>query len=1316
MLFILWLTLNFARITGDETGFIRLVLGLLFSGLILFRRKPLADPPAEGPGRTAPFLAFAGAALALLGIVFTLHQFQWLGLVLLLYGCLRWALPPHWGPDIARSLFVLYWMHPLPGQIFAHYVHFMQRISIKGTEILLQAFEVPVWAEGFLLHTRSQTLGVPESCSASLTAVTVLMCGLGVAILLRFRFRETAILLSTGLVQVVLLNVLRISGIALWADGHTQSWADTVLHDTLSIFLLGSIALIYVEAFSWNRRRLKERRLSEEVAKKRRAILARRLMVVVLIFAVLAGLILSRQNRSHRAEMISKVSDALRDRDPGRAETAAQTAVCLKPKDRWLRMKWITLLIDHGKPQIALAEFSALGECLGRQETLTKARALAAAKLPAEALSLLDNLPADMQSTPDVAILRAECAARLGQADETARCALIAARNEANVPRLRRLFPFLAAAKRWDVIGAIEKPEPDSNISAALIGIDALLRLGETERAAESLQHAVQQWPDDPRIIELLYQLARGERKRTWATTFAAAVTRRLPQCSADELASYLGYAFELRLCDLAWAVYLTLEKLDPNDPDLAMAAARYADRWFTRENRDETPWRPGTAGSAGVGATNILPEQSPIIAKFRETWGRIPLEDALRTPDATSLRPEFLEKCLEELKNREARGTLSQRMMLLYPSALEMAGRQDEAHARLDKIARGAPALRFPALLQNAELYAREKRWLDCYETLRLYFTEAPDHTIAAQLLMVNAALELDLNLHAMDLIVRMKRVRPWSPQASIALAAVWSALGNAEEALFALDCKDGWWAIPELPDLLYSSGRVKKAEEVAKTLNIPWQAPATPAAQPLDAPPAESVLTLTLPKPSDEEQERAATRRLKDLIAHSESPFLSRLAINELEWMNARTGAENMIPQWEATGRDAMEKGVALHRLAILMAQQGLSAQARAAAEKAAAYVPDSAGIWRLLIALTDGAPETVRQAYSHCPEDPNVWLAHLVTGVRSFPGTNTQAQAKWAEDEIRAAATARRYSCATLVRAGSFLLQEHLTAAATMTARIAAINARGFLPAHVLAIRCAATQKNATWALAEAKHGAEMAVNPEPFYRCVAAIKSALQQADIDMLEALEFLADHTQQKQRWTEQLGVAYFKRTEYPRALSVLRQAIVMNPRMAGVQTLQLAAESARYADDPDSALKVLRQSVVMHPDRADLLNNLIYTLAQIPSTVSEAKARLPDLLKLAGDSYATLDTAAFVCLKAGNPDEAKRYIEEALKRMNDKDYGATEVLLNAAEIFIACGDRTRAQAVLDQTGTSFPQPALTRRATELARQLAKKESPRRNP
>ena len=355
VLLAVWLVVNRATLSTDSDFAVRAALGAVFSLLVLVRRKR-PDTDLMLPGFAAPVLALLGTLFFVGGIIFDVHQFHWLGFLLVIGGCLLWTLPPIYYRDIFLSLFLFYWVYPLPSQIFGPLQLLMQRVSVAGSEWLLHCLNVRVWADEMVLRTGFATFEVPQACSGMRTAVTVLLCALGAGVLLRFRWYELIVLITFGLAQVLMFNVLRISSIVVMSSGRPADWGTTFLHDTLGILLLITIIVVQLEALLWNIYRSARPSLAtmtNAFYSPRRIAIRWSVVAVIVLFTVGAVAFAAYKRRPcHRAMMISTVANRLVQAGPNsyeNAQKAAAMAARLLPSDYDLQTDFIQTLLLRKK-------------------------------------------------------------------------------------------------------------------------------------------------------------------------------------------------------------------------------------------------------------------------------------------------------------------------------------------------------------------------------------------------------------------------------------------------------------------------------------------------------------------------------------------------------------------------------------------------------------------------------------------------------------------------------------------------------------------------------------------------------------------------------------------------------------------------------------------------------------------------------------------------------------------------------------------------------------------------------------------------------
>jgi exosortase/archaeosortase family protein len=441
-LFAVWLGTHFSRLSSDQNGLLRFALGGLYALLILLRPKP-AGGERHPPGWLAPWLAGLGTLLAVNAIIFDVNQFEWLGLLLLLYAALLWALPPRFRRDAGLALLLVYWVHPLPGQIFGPLEYLMQRMSVIGTERLLHAINFHVWGDGLVLRTGFRNFLVPEECSGMKTAVTVLLCSLGTGVLLRLRGIETITLIAVGLVQVLLLNILRIFVTVRVGVNMSPEWASNFLHRTVTIFLLIAVVGVHLEASAWRawRRRRGQRdavlaRVEKEKKQMRvppfwRVVFAWTPRVLpVLVIAAAAAFLVYKSRPVHRSHMISAMLDGLILTDPATAERAVEAALRLTPGEPNLLTARVRALLQRRRHQQALEELRRMPEgARGIYQRVLEAQALVGLGRTPEAYFVVESLPPESKNWPIVAMLMAELAATTDQPESAAENVVKASRD-----------------------------------------------------------------------------------------------------------------------------------------------------------------------------------------------------------------------------------------------------------------------------------------------------------------------------------------------------------------------------------------------------------------------------------------------------------------------------------------------------------------------------------------------------------------------------------------------------------------------------------------------------------------------------------------------------------------------------------------------------------------------------------------------------------------------------------------------------------------------------------------------------------------------
>ncbi len=1245
-LFAAWLIFNFKRLFNGQDGLVRLVLGLLFSILIMFRPKPETEQSQSAP-YIPPVLGATGALLHIAGIIFKVHQFQWLGILFILGGCANWALPSNYSKDILRSLFFLYWIHPVPGRIIGALQIFMQKLSVEGSEWLLHCLNVRVWANELILYTGFRMFAVPESCSGMATAVTVLLCGLGTGMLFRFTWRYIIALELAGLIQVLILNIFRISLMVILAPKMPEEWAASFLHDTLGIFLIIIIFLINIEAGFLRAWRHKRQTAPDEKTHMHNTFWRNASRVTK--FAVLSTITITivtgavyRSRPYHRAMMVVGVIDGLVRTNLELADKASLDTIRILPNDMDLRVERVQVLLRRNKYEAALEEMRQVPRS-GKYEwcTILEARCLLGLKQTERAEAIVNSLPQSIASSSAAALLKAELAAcRDDTKSVVDNIAMVGSRKF--IGRTRALFTYLASREQWKTIAKCYSPVPHLELTPLLIEIRAHITMNQLSTAGELIKQGMQSWPGNSELINFMTTLAIRLPGSEWENIFAKEITSSLEKLDKDQLAEIVDNCFSMYRPDLAWLAYRRLQQIDPVDPSLYLIPAQYANVWFT--------FRKHYLGIA-AGETDKIIDMKSYYAKMKQPVTiEVPLLNEMLKNDTDTIREKYTTLCLSELKKRDARNALSTRMLMMYPSVLAMAGMINEAHAKLDDIEKKHPEKKREALIKRAELYEQQNRWQDVYETTREYSKTTPYEPVSICLLRISALMHMNLVSQALSAANDAVQKFPGNMIAQRVLSIVWSVIGDYEQSLFLLRNDNEFMVSPFAANLFLYTERFEPAKKTQRIAGMPDMKLPANQKQCHILPNAEWAITgYWKPLPSQEIMDKSA-KTLEKEASSSVSPFMRDLNLLTSTWYGKNGKGSSSYPEkWAAAGRDNQEKASALYELTMLLASQKKYEDAAKCARMAVDIVPDSPLLWRALISFTQGSSETINMARKACPNDPEIWLADIVAQVRDCRIQDKSELDNRLAAEITEITSKDMFSPGTIIRAGDFMRRNSFAKSPSICARSAMNKAPDLLPGYVLGMRCALDNKDTDWAISSAMGAANIAINPWPFNKFIASMKITLQQTQNDAASAVEKMTTQFPKDEVWAENLGNIYLQQGDPERALTVLSKLISDQTGNIGIRPAILGAVAARRASNLQQAVKILESAYAKNPESRILLNNLVYTLASTPSTIPRALALLPRLIELWPDSFVVMDTAAMVYRNSGQIEKAKQYLSKAL-------------------------------------------------------------------
>jgi len=1321
--FILWIILHAGELTSSQNGFIRFVLTALFSALILFRPKPARLPARDATEgvRSAhqvalvdPVLAgslagaFTGVMLLIWGLVFNIRQFEWLGMLLVLGGCLRWSLPGAYGRDIPPALLLLYWAHPLPSQIFGPLQLVMQRLSVNGTQWLLQGFNVRVWADGMVLRTAFSTYEIPAWCSGMRTATTVFLLSLGLGLLRRLRWFEIALLAAAALLQALVLNVLRISTMVMAAPSMEGKSGVDFLHDTAGMIVLAAVLIVYVEILLIGRFKRKLAALRQVTIESPIEHPPVWRYVGTFKWPALGSLLIAsftvamslRNHSEHRLQMMRDVALLARDADNlEQAELTARAVLEITPGDTAWRLSALRIMLMREKYAEVLAALDAIPEGDGRwsnEKNVLRSYALMALGRVEEAAALVQTLPAGIRdNNPRVSMVLAEMGFRADRPADVAANVPIAARWPPNRERVRKLYPYLRYHRKWESISESGSRAPFLQPEQALSALEAYMNLDRAGEMGTTLLAAIARWPRDPRLLEPLYYMAVKRIETRWEDRFAVHLRRSI-QFENDVLYLHrlLSKCFALGRPDLAWFVHYRMLEVSPEHPLIYMNVVRHGEHWMAFRRR--------FLGLPSAAADDLVDFRlyygfGVSLDRWRTLCEQVPFGRELSELGPAEFGKICLRKALELFRRLKEEDGLSMELQYEYVRALDLADEVERAKRVLADI----PAPNDADMQRNrgvlSEICERREDWQGVYESLRgCLDAERPE--LSSLLRFCRAELKLGMGLMALNSAAETMRAFPHSGQAAATLAQALLTHDSPEQALFSLSRRD-YRSHPEADFMeaqaLYSTQRFTECESFCNARMMPKPAGAFGHTQHMRLPPAETVMLWhRIFVPSREELDRQ-TAELREEMRSMSSPFLRELAACWTAY--AEAGGEGRVAEpdiWLECGRDRFEKGMALSQLMLLLCGDGRFAEARRACGMAAEFFPESYILRRFLISLSEVQETVVEAARRDCPQDPEIWLAELVLRTTAMG----ERPAEWGEDEalrqMKGIVEARRpvYSSAAMARAAEYCLRKGMPAAAAVAARDASARARGLLPAYVIAVRCAIGGHDREWALEAVKQGILASRRPvRAFYEKLVALKTVdgIAEGDADVVDALKHLRQADPDEALWAEMLGFVRFERGGWEVAEAVTQMLDALGRGSTNRLVYLVGGLASESLGNIERAAEILEQGLQKHPDDLEILNNLIYVLSSSPETLPRAEQMLPALLAKGRDNPRVLDTACAVLIRAGRPAEAEPLIAAIRARSEQGSRLWFRAGLHQAGILLG---RDQAQAALDTLQSALSQ------------------------
>lgn len=1324
-LFATWIMLHHDQFTSTQNGTVRLFFTLLFSIIIILRPKADDSQPNSGhhinthkqsalkQAENAIATAILGGLLLIIGSIYTIAQFEWIGLLIIVFATFKWALPSKHKHDIIIAIFLLYWVHPLPEIIFIPLQLWMLKLSVNGSEWLLHLFNIPVWANNMVLLTEITTCEVRVWYSGLHTAITVALLAAGSGILRRIKWHHLLIFITAAITQAIILNIIRISLIVVLTPKLSGLTSASGLYSTSSVVVIATILLIHLELMLFHQYTQRKSKLKKETSHTHEKLITahppfwkqalthhKRTTFAILVIILLTA-ILYTNRKSHRIEMLGKLTQSLISAGHYKdAEDSINTLLNYLPEDTEWNFTRISILLALQKYEEVLLALDAIPDTTPHrkaQKQIINAYSLMGLEKIKEASAILAQLPkTTREADPRVAMILAEMAFHSNEPDKVAKHVITASSWLPNTARVRMLYPYLRANHKWSAINDSNLKTAHSKIESALSATEAYMNLNNASAVAAMTEQSIKSWPYDTRVLEPLFFLSLKHSQPKWENLFADHLIRSVNNTTdPDIIYPIIDKCFQLTRPDMAWFIYHRIEQLAPNHPILPFTIAKYGKQWFLfRKSRLDFP---ATSTSDTIDITTYI-STGQCLSLFQPWLNNIPCAYEFCNNPATDIRKEQLTLALERFKQYKDTGKLSLQAHYEYINALEMAGDFDKIKTELSTIATSFPDQADQILLKSSELYEHNADWPNVYEALREYGNKNRP-SLKPLLRLCTAERNLKLGMLAIRTAEQTVKLHPNSTKAAAMLAETVAEFSSAEEALHALNQPRKWQSrnLDILTaNIMQETQRFRKAQQLCEAAMYPTLPIKSRTVQYFFAQPAElSTLWRQTALPSEDDFKQNA-KIIRANLKTTDSPFLHAMLTNWLNYYDGNdTANADTFRKWRNTGRSNLEKATSLQQYMLLLCNNHKYKEALTVALLATKLMPQSPLLWQSAISLSDADTSIIAQARHACPNNPDIWLAELVTRTRPSITNSTSTQHNaWQEKDILTQLSnitkkpTATYPAETMTRASEYLLRIGMYQAATVAAHNASDHAQSYLPAHVMAIKCAITNKDKKWALRATNLALDSAINPPLLlFKELVKLKHANDglSTDSETIEALSSLRRNDPKNIRWAEMLGYIRFQRGDWEVMDALEEMTFAIKHGSKQKMTYIIAAESARLIKDYDQAVSLLREGLKTYPNDKTLRNNLAYILAQTKDGQAEAKDIIEKLITEAPNNIHILDTATVIFIKNHQLEKAKSIISDTLTKTTQGSDIYFRTKTHQANIAMLENDHAKAKAILEK-------------------------------
>jgi exosortase len=142
-------------------------------------------------------------------------------------------------------------MVPLPGIIFNSIAFPLQLLAAQIATDVMQAFAIPVYREGNVIHLAAASLDVEEACSGIRSLISLTAIGAPFAYFMETKWWRRLLIVVMVIPIAIVANVFRVTVTGLLAHYLSVETALGLFHSVggLSVFFLGTLLLFLFSVF-----------------------------------------------------------------------------------------------------------------------------------------------------------------------------------------------------------------------------------------------------------------------------------------------------------------------------------------------------------------------------------------------------------------------------------------------------------------------------------------------------------------------------------------------------------------------------------------------------------------------------------------------------------------------------------------------------------------------------------------------------------------------------------------------------------------------------------------------------------------------------------------------------------------------------------------------------------------------------------------------------------------------------------------------------------------------------------------------------------